>query len=134
MPAGVHSVTWGEFEFTFGTLTPRRVWLLGRFQALIALASSTGMLRRAFVWGSYVTAKPSPGDIDVLSIMDESFEAERVAVAQPVFDSTRAKLLFDADVFWARASIGEDVLGIWLDTYQVSRSFQKRGIVELELR
>jgi len=45
----------------------------------------------------------------------------------------RAKLLFQSDVFWARASIGRELLDLWLDTYQTSRSFRKRGIVDLEL-
>ena len=36
-----------------------------------------------------------------------------------------------SDVFWARASIGEEVLHLW--TYQTSRNFRNRGIVELEL-
>jgi hypothetical protein len=67
--------------------------------------------------------------------MDEDFEVDGVAAAaQAVFDSVRAKLLFESDVFWARASIGNEVLDLWLDTYQISRSFRKRGIVELELR
>ena len=44
-----------------------------------------------------------------------------------------AKLLFESDVFWDRSSIGREMLDLWLDTYQTSRSFQKRGIVELEL-
>jgi len=35
--------------------------------------------------------------------------------AQPVFDSVRAKLLFEADVFWARTSIGNEVLKLWLE-------------------
>jgi hypothetical protein len=66
--------------------------------------------------------------------MDEQFEVERTTLqAQAVFDSVRVKLLFDSDLFWARASIGEEILNIWLDTYQISRSFRKRGIVELEL-
>ena len=66
--------------------------------------------------------------------LDEDFEVERIAVpAQAVFDSVRAKLLFESDVFWARSSIGDDVLQLWLETYQTSRSFRKRGIVELEL-
>jgi hypothetical protein len=55
------------------------------------------------------------------------------APAQAVFDSTRAKLLFESDVFWGRASIGQEVLDLWLDTYQTSRSFRKRGSVEMEL-
>ena len=66
--------------------------------------------------------------------MDESFEVDQIAgPAQEVFDSTRARLLFESDVFWARASIGDELLDLWLDTYQISRSFRKRGIVELEL-
>jgi hypothetical protein len=91
-------------------------------------------LRRVFVWGSFVTSKPGPRDIDILLIIDERFEAARVpASAQAVFDSVRAKLLFESDVFWARVSIGDEMLDLWLDTYQVSRSFRKRGIVEVKL-
>ncbi len=40
--------------------------------------------------------------------------------------------MFEADVFWARRSIGEEMLTLWLETYQTSRTFTKRGIVELE--
>jgi hypothetical protein len=84
--------------------------------------------------GSFVTAKPAPKDLDVLLIMDEDFEVDGIAApARAVFDSVRARLLFESDVFWARASIGDDLLDLWLDTYQTSRSFRKRGIVELEL-
>jgi hypothetical protein len=100
---------------------------------VVELAALTGKLRRIFVWGSFVTAKPAPRDLDILLIMDEDFEVERIAPpAREIFDSTRAKLQFESDVFWARASIGEEVLQTWLETYQTSRTFRKRGIVELE--
>jgi hypothetical protein len=134
LPVGVHLTDWPEFRARFGTATPRREWLFERLRALVALAATTGKLRRIFIWGSLVTTKPSPRDVDVLLMMDEDFEVERIAApAQVVFDSIRAKLLFESDVFWARASIGEETLALWLETYQVSRSFRKRGIVELEL-
>ncbi|MGC9971122.1 MAG: hypothetical protein ABSE56_11085 [Bryobacteraceae bacterium] len=100
----------------------------------MALAGASGKLRRVFIWGSFVTAKPAPKDLDILLIMEEDFEVDGIAApAQAVFDSVRAKLLFESDVFWARASIGHELLSLWLDTYQTSRSFRKRGIVELEL-
>jgi hypothetical protein len=103
-------------------------------QALLKLSSETGKLRRVFVWGSFVTTKPAPKDLDILLIMDEDFEVERTTLpAREVFDSMRAKLRFESDVFWARASIGEEILQMWLETYQTSRSFRKRGIVELEM-
>jgi hypothetical protein len=133
LPPGVHVTNWQEFRSRFGTATPRRLWLFGRLEALVALAASTGELRRVFVWGSFVTSKPAPKDLDILLIMDPDFEAERAALAaRVVFDSVRAKLLFESDVFWARASVGDEILQLWLETYQISRTFQKRGIVELE--
>ena len=133
LPGGVHAAEWQEFHTRFGLATPRRIWLFGRLRALIELAAKTGKLRRVFIWGSFVTAKPTPRDLDVLLIMGEDFEVERIAApAQEVFDSTRAKLRFESDVFWARASIGEEVLQVWLETYQTSRTFRRRGIVELE--
>ena len=55
------------------------------------------------------------------------------ASAQAVFDSVRAKLMFESDVFRARVSIGDEMLDLWPDTYQISRSFRKRGIVEVKL-
>jgi hypothetical protein len=134
LPPGVHLTGWQEFQSRFGGSSPRRVWLSGRLKALLELAAVNEQLRRIFIWGSFVTAKPYPKDLDILLIMDEDFEVDRIAApAQAVFDSVRAKLLFESDVFWARASIGHEMLDLWLGTYQTSRSFRKRSIVELEL-
>jgi predicted nucleotidyltransferase len=134
LPPGVHLAAWKECQTRFGESTSRRVWLSGRLRVLLELAGTNGKLRRAFVWGSFVTAKPAPKDVDILLIMDDDFEVDTISArARTVFDSGRAKLLFDCDVFWARASIGQEILALWLDTYQISRSFRKRGIVELEL-
>jgi hypothetical protein len=42
--------------------------------------------------------------------MDEDFEVNRIpAAAQADFDSVRAKLLVECDVFWARPSIGGEM-------------------------
>lgn len=134
LPPGVHMADWLEFQARFCGSSLRREWLSGRLLALLALAATSGNLRRVFVWGSFVTAKPNPKDVDILLIMDEDFEVDGLPEpAQAVFDSVRAKLMFKSDVFWARSSIGPELLDLWLDTYQTSRSLRKRGIVELEL-
>jgi hypothetical protein len=134
LPPGVHVADWQEFQTRFCGSSSRRTWLSGRLRLLLDLAAINGKLRRIFIWGSFVTAKPAPKDLDILLIMDEDFEVDGAAApARVVFDSVRAKLLFEADVFWARSSIGHEVLDLWLETYQTSRSFKKRGIVELEL-
>lgn len=135
LPCGVHMADWHEFQTRFGGSSLRRVWLVGRLRALLDLAAIGGKLCRVFGWGSFVTAKTSPGDLDVLLIMDDGFEVEGTNdAARVVFDSVRARLLFHADVFWARASIGDEILSLWLETYQTSRDFRKRDIVELEQR
>ena len=71
LPTGVHIANWQEFESRFGGSSPRRLWLSGRLRTILELAATSGQLRRAFVWGSFVTAKPSPGDLDVLLIVGE---------------------------------------------------------------
>jgi hypothetical protein len=134
LPVGVHVAHWEELRSRFGASTPRRMWLLSRLQTVLSIAAGTGKLRRVFVWGSFVTTKASPKDLDLLLILDEDFAVEDFPSAvQSVFDSVRARLLYESDVFWARASIGNDTLDTWLETYQTSRTFRKRGIVELEL-
>src|SRR5580658_7118352 len=92
LPPGVHRAGWEEFQGRFCDSAPRRVWLSARLRALLDLAGATGELRRVFIWGSFVTAKPAPRDLDILLIMSEDFEVDRLsAPAQAVFDSTRAK-------------------------------------------
>jgi hypothetical protein len=117
LPPGVHLADWQEFQVRFGGSSPRRVWLFGRLRELLDLAAASGKLGRVFIWGGFVTAKPAPKDLDILLIMGEDFEVDgATAAAQAVFDSVRAKLLFESDVFWARASIGPEMLDLWLDT------------------
>jgi hypothetical protein len=134
LPVGVHVTQWEEFSSRFGVSKPRRRWLLSRLQAVLSIAGGTGKLRRVFVWGSFVTTKASPKDVDLLLILDEDFEvADLPSAMQAAFDPVRARLLYESDVFWARASIGNETFDTWLETYQISRTFRKRGIVELEL-
>jgi hypothetical protein len=84
--------------------------------------------------GSFVTAKESPNDVDILLVMSEDFQIETVPEeCKHLFDYIRARVKFNADVFWSKASIGEDTLSLWLETYQLTRDFKRRGIVEVKL-
>jgi len=101
-------------------------------RSLLALAKSTGQLARVFLWGSFVTSKEVPNDLDVLLVMDTGFAVEAApAQAQVVFDHVQARLRFHADVFWTKASLDPQVLHLWLDTYQTGKDFTRRGIIEV---
>lgn len=134
LPPGIYQATLDEITTYFGTATPRRQALASRLQELLTFARATGKLRRAFIWGSFVTAKPFPGDLDVFLLMQTGFDQEFTNLPPEqgnLFDHGRARLLFDADIFWATEAIGEEELDSWLSIYQLSRDMVERGIVEV---
>jgi hypothetical protein len=52
----------------------------------------------------------------------------RSPLCNPVRKLAVAKIRFNADVFWAKVSIGQDTLDLWLDTYQLGKDLKRRGI------
>src|SRR5882672_9043792 len=132
LPEGIHVATEDEVYERFATPSARRQWLGEQLRSLVALAKSTGQLVRMFLWGSFVTHKEVPNDLDVLLVMDTEFVMEALPLqTQVVFDHVQARFRFQADVFWTKASIDPQVLNLWLDTYQTGKDFTRRGIVEV---
>jgi len=64
LPPGVHDATLDEVEARFAT-TPHRAWLFGGFRRVVEELQRAGC-RTVFLDGSYITAKPHPGDYDGL--------------------------------------------------------------------
>ncbi|MDQ3701448.1 MAG: hypothetical protein M3442_11080, partial [Chloroflexota bacterium] len=62
LPSGVHEATWEEFVARFGW-TPHRLALLAGLKAALDALEAAGC-PRVYVDGSFVTAKPDPGDFD----------------------------------------------------------------------
>jgi hypothetical protein len=79
LPEGVHSGTEAEVLSRFATLSPRRQWLDERLGDLLKTAKSTSKLERIFLWGSFVTNKEAPNDLDVPLAMAADFDLEQVS-------------------------------------------------------
>jgi len=62
LPPGVHQATWEELDRAFGSTPHRRALLEGLLRALSDLRRAG--CRRAYVDGSFVTAKEAPDDFD----------------------------------------------------------------------
>jgi Family of unknown function (DUF6932) len=108
--------------------------LAERLEELLRVARATGQLQRAFLWGSFPTDAPFPRDLDVFLLMQAGFDREfqhLPPTQRDVFAHERARLRFDADVFWATVAIGIEELTTWLRVYQLSRDMVPRGIVEV---
>lgn len=84
------------------------------------------------VFGSFVTAKPEPNDVDVFLVMHDTFDLNQVTgEARLLFDHPAAQAHFGASIFWLRQLAAlpneeEAVLG-----WQLKRDGARRGIVEV---
>ncbi len=62
LPPGIHEASWDEISARYGTTPHRRDLLDGLKRALDALRDAG--CRRAYIDGSFVTAREDPGDFD----------------------------------------------------------------------
>jgi hypothetical protein len=84
------------------------------------------------VFGSFVTAKPDPGDVDIFMLIEDSFDSNQVrGEAAIIFDQQAAQNVLGASVFWIRrlAAIGAEPEA--LRHWQIKRDNARRGIVEV---
>jgi hypothetical protein len=134
LPEGIHRVSEEDVFSRFATGSARRKWLGESLREILRLAKATGKLERAFIFGSFVTAVESPNDLDLILVVAPDFKLEALTQEyRDVFDYGRARVRFTADIFWTKSSIGSQVLKLWLDTYQMTREYRNRGIVEVIL-
>ncbi|HET7771525.1 MAG TPA: hypothetical protein VFN74_22325 [Chloroflexota bacterium] len=131
LPPGVHSATWDEFVARFGT-TPRRLTLLAGLKEALDVLRAAGC-RRAYVDGSFVTAKPEPGDFDGCWETD-GVDPARLDPVLLTFDRQRRaqKARFGGELFFADAA-AEPAGTTFVEFFQRDRSGQPKGIVALNL-
>jgi hypothetical protein len=97
------------------------------------LARGTGKLERFIIFGSYITAKPEPNDVDILLVMrDDLQEQDYDPDTFPMFDHLRAQRELGVSLFVIRPGfiIGEEV-DQFIAHWQVKRDLSRRGIVEV---
>ncbi len=131
LPPGIHAATLEEVIRHFGS-TSRRAVIARRLERIFQLAHSTGHLARFIVFGSFITGKAEPNDVDIFLLMEDSFDVNKVSTeARLVFDHAAAQNLFGASVFWIRRAAalgGEDAT---IAHWQIKRDGGRRGIVEV---
>lgn len=135
LPSGVHWATLAEVLQRFGHGAPERVIVTERLQRVIALAQGTGKLERVFIWGSDVTDKPDPGDIDLFLVRAPDCESnDYTGETRLVFDSATAERLLGATVFWMTSGAGTQTTVVgFLEQFQIRRDGGRRGLVEVLL-
>jgi hypothetical protein len=104
-----------------------------RLKRVYELALSTNQVKRFILFGSFVTDKLEPNDVDVFLVMGDDFDLAQVTgEAKLVFDHPAAQAHFGASIFWLRR------LAAWpnedeaIRSWQLKRDGARRGIVEIE--
>jgi hypothetical protein len=132
LPVGVYRATLEEIIEHFGRGTLQRQLVARRLKRIYNLAKSTGQLARFMVFGSFITRKPVPNDVDIFMLMEDTFDVGRITgEAAIIFNNRAAQNWEGASIFWIRrmAAIGgeEEALQDW----QIKRDGSRRGIVEV---
>ena len=132
LPLGVHRASLREILDQFGVGSAQRKVLALRLERVYRLAEATNHLARFVVFGSFVTNKLEPQDVDVFLLMEHTFDASQLAGdASPLFDHAAAQAHFGASVFWVRHRAAWPDEQAAVEFWQVKRGGGRRGIVEI---
>lgn len=135
LPPGVHAESLEGVLARFGAGSATRQRLASRLDRLYSVAASTGEVRRFVLFGSFITAKEHPNDVDIFLIMEDSFDFGVLSgEARILFDHDAAQAHFGASVFWVRriAALGGEETAI--QDWKIKRDGGKRGLVEIKVR
>src|SRR5688572_29640730 len=95
LPSGVFPSTLMEVRGRFGDPNVERILLMQRLDRIYEIARQTGFLRRFVVFGSFVTHKPRPRDVDIFMVMENGFNVKALTgEAQIAFDHPAADAYF----------------------------------------
>jgi hypothetical protein len=132
LPIGTYPATLAQIAARFGNGSSQRQTVARRLERIHRLAYATGHVERMIVFGSFVTDKDEPNDVDVVIIMEDKFDPDQLeGETKLLFDHAAAQSHFGASVFWVRrfAIFGDPQK--FVEDWQYERDRQRRGIVEI---
>ena len=134
LPLGVHPAPMREVLARFGGGRARRKAVGRRLERIYEVAGASGHVARFVVFGSFVTDKPEPNDVDVFRLMEDSFDASRLTgEGRLLFDHAAAQAHFGGSVFWLRRLAALEGEQAAVEYWQVTRDGRRRGVVEIDL-
>jgi hypothetical protein len=132
LPRGIHKASLSDVIEHFGKGNLQRTILAQRLNRIYNLAIGTGQMTRFIIFGSFVTEKPNPQDIDIFLLMEDTFDIRHVAgEARIIFNHMVSQNYEGASIFWLRRMTALDGEEAAIEQWQIKRDGNKRGIVEV---
>ena len=128
-PLGVHLGSLREVLDRFGVGSDQRKALALRLTRVHRVAQGTGHLARFVIFGSIVTSKSEPNDVDIFLVMADPFDASQLRGEAPLlFDHGAAQAHFGASVFWLRRLAAWPNEPAAVEFWQVKRDGGRRAL------
>ena len=112
LPDGIHDCTLEEAQERFGCFqtTDRRPWLWSRFEAFLRELMACGVAEALLINGSFVTAAPSPNDIDMVVLVSRThdFGAELAPGKYNALSKRNVRRRYGFDIVLARAGTDDE--------------------------
>ena len=132
LPGGIHKASLVDVIEHFGRGNLQRAILAQRLDRIYNIAVETGQTARFIIFGSFVTDKPSPADLDIFLLMEDTFDIRLVTgEARIIFNHMAAQNYEGASIFWLRHMAALDGEDAAIEHWQIKRDGKKRGIVEV---
>jgi predicted nucleotidyltransferase len=133
LTTGLYRATLEEVLARFGTGSSQRQAVASRLLRIYRAARETNRLERFIIFGSFVTTKPDPNDVDIILVMRDDFVLDDcTGLTRKLFEHIEAEQEFGASIFWIRPSLLLlDTLDEFLSHWQIKRDRTRRGIVEV---
>ena len=134
LPVGLHQATLDEVLVRFGKGTFQREAVTRTLLHIHSIALAIGELERFIIYGSYITAKPNPRDVDVFLVMKEGFTTTVLNdEAKLIFRHAEAEEKLGASIFWVTHGRSFATIDFLIEGWQTTRDETFRGIVEVIL-
>ena len=88
LPPGIYRTSLREIRRRFSIGSWQRFAVAQRLQKIYRVSVGTDKLARFVVFGSFVSAKREPADVDVFLLMEDTFDMGRLTPVRPEFFST----------------------------------------------
>jgi predicted nucleotidyltransferase len=130
----LQAISLDEFAERYGASAPRRQFLFDQARMVISLLRATGQVRRVFAFGSFVSERPNPNDVDFFVVMAEGFSTShlRGKIAE-VFQNETCRIRYGVDLFWVTEAIGESHIQDMLEVFSTDRRQQHQPTVEIKI-
>lgn len=132
LPVDIYKATLAEVLEHFGKGSLQRQVVAKRLIKIYRLVKSTNHLERFIIYGSFVTSKPNPNDVDIFLVMDDDFDKDLFSGdVLTIFDHLETEKKLGASIFWARHQFILGNIQLFVEDWQIKDDKTRRGIVEV---